>query len=402
MKLTLLLDLDDTLLNTNMHAFIPAYFQALSGELAPYIAPGQMTRALLSGTRQMNESVDFSHSLQEVFDAEFYPQPNVSRSDLEPAIENFYDNIFPNLAGLTSQIPEAKRFIDWALSKGYRIAIATDPLFPRKATLHRLRWAGLDPQQFELISSYENFHFSKTHPAYYAEILALLGWPVGPVLMAGNDLARDILPAKKLGLATYHVNAEPASSSGPEAGPRGTLDDLCRWLESTDPVSLMPSFKSTDSVMGIISATPAALNGMLSELDPALWSRKLSPDDWSLTELVCHLRDSEREIHQIQIKLFNEQSEPFIPRPDSGVWASQRDYLHECGSSALKEFNIARRETLALLKNTTHKDWERKARHAIFGPTKFLEVISFIADHDRMHIQQAWTTLRKMQDLRSA
>ena len=153
--------------------------------------------------------------------------------------------------------------------------------------------------------------------------------------------------------------------------------------------------------MGIISATPAALNGMLSELDPTLWSRKLSPDDWSLTELVCHLRDSEREIHQIQIKLFNEQSEPFIPRPDTGVWASQRDYLHECGSSALKEFNIARRETLALLKNITQKDWERKARHAIFGPTIFLEVISFIADHDRMHIQQAWTTLRKMQDLRS-
>ena len=120
------------------------------------------------------------------------------------------------------------------------------------------------------------------------------------------------------------------------------------------------------------------------------------PDEWSLTELVCHLRDSEREIHQIQIKLFNEQSEPFIPRPDSGVWASQRDYLHECGSSALKEFNDARRETLALLKNMAQKDWERKARHAIFGPTIFLEVISFIADHDRMHIQQAWTTLKKM------
>ena len=31
MPITLLLDLDDTLLNTNMDAFIPAYFQALSG-----------------------------------------------------------------------------------------------------------------------------------------------------------------------------------------------------------------------------------------------------------------------------------------------------------------------------------------------------------------------------------
>lgn len=396
MTLTLLLDLDDTLLNTNMHAFIPAYFRALSKQLAPYIAPELMLRALLSGMSQMNESEDFSSTLQEVFEAEFYPQLNISRSELEPAIENFYDNIFPDLSGLTSQIPEAKPFVDGALSKGYRIAIATDPLFPRKATHQRLRWAGFDPQRFELISSYENFHFSKTHPAYYAEILARLGWPVGPVLMVGNDMERDILPAKMLGLATYRVEVESASSFGPEAQPRGTLDDLRLWLESTDPASLMPSFKSSDSVMGIISATPAALNGLLYELDSASWSRKPAPDDWSLTELACHLRDSEREIHQMQIKLFKEQSEPFIPRPDTGVWASQRDYLHESGSSALKEFNDARRETLALLKNMAQKDWQRKARHAIFGPTKFLEVISFIADHDRMHIQQAWTTLKNM------
>ena len=62
----------------------------------------------------------------------------------------------------------------------------------------------------------------------------------------------------------------------------------------------------------------------------------------------------------------------------------------------MKEFNDARREKLDLLKNIAKEDWERKARHAIFGPTNFLEVISFIADHDRMHIQQAWTALRKM------
>ena len=51
--------------------------------------------------------------------------------------------------------------IDWAFSRGYRIAIATDPLFPRKATYHRLRWAGFDPERFELISSFEHFHFTK-------------------------------------------------------------------------------------------------------------------------------------------------------------------------------------------------------------------------------------------------
>ena len=94
MTLTLLLDLDDTLLNTNLHSFIPAYFQALANELAPQITPTLMFRALISGTQLMNESQDFSRTLKEIFDAEFYPQINVSRGELDSAIENFYDNIF--------------------------------------------------------------------------------------------------------------------------------------------------------------------------------------------------------------------------------------------------------------------------------------------------------------------
>jgi hypothetical protein len=261
-----------------------------------------------------------------------------------------------------------------------------------------LRWAGFEPEQFEIVSSFDHFHFTKTHPAYYAEVLGRMGWHDGPVLMVGNDLDRDIRPAQMLGLATYHVDDESAFPSGPEAGRRGKLADLPLWLESADPASLIPSFKSVDSVLGILSATPAVLNGLSRGLDSSAWSHKPTPNDWSLSELVCHLRDTEREIHQMQITLFKEQSEPFIPRPDTSVWASQRDYAHEDGASALKEFYDARRKTLGLIKEVSaeHSAWDRKARHAIFGPTNFLEVVGFIAEHDRLHIQQAWGTLKKM------
>ena len=396
MTLTLLLDLDDTLLNTNLQAFIPAYFHSLSKELTPHAAPDIMLRALLKGTHSMNESDDFSRTLQDVFEAEFYPQLNVSRREIEPAIERFYDNVFPNLGGLTTQVLDAKTFVDWAIAKGYRVAIATDPLFPRMATYHRLRWAGFDPTQFELVSSFENFHFTKTHPAYYAEVLGRMGWPEGPILMVGNDLERDIVPSKKLGLAAFHVDVESAPGLEKDAQPRGTLSDLIQWLDSIDYSALMPSFKTRDSILSLLSATPATLNGLLRGLDVDAWHRKTAHDDWSLTELICHLRDTEREVHHMQVGLFKDGSEPFIPRPDTSVWASQRDYLHEDGALALKEFNEARRETLTHLKNIPAGEWDRKARHAIFGPTNFLEVISFFADHDRMHIQQAWSTLRKM------
>jgi FMN phosphatase YigB (HAD superfamily) len=395
MTLTLLLDLDDTLLNTNLEAFIPAYFQALARELAPHISPDLMIHALMNGTRLMNDSEDFSRTLEEVFASAFYPQLNVSRGELDPAIENFYDNVFPTLARFTSRKNSAKRFVDWAFSQGYRIAVATDPLLPRKATYHRLRWAGFEPEQFELVSTFDHFHFSKSHPAYYAEVLGRMGWPEGPVLMVGNDLERDILPAQKLGLVTYQIDEGSASGSEHEAGAHGDIPGLQKWLESIDPTTLIPSLKSIDSVIAIMTSTPAVFRGLTRDLDDSTWSYEVTADDWAMTELICHLRDTEREIHHLQIGLFKEQNEPFIPRPDTSVWASQRDYLREDGKFALMDFVTARQETMELLRKVEVNDWSRKARHAIFGPTNFLEVVGFMADHDRLHLQQAWRLLKQ-------
>lgn len=49
-----------------------------------------------------------------------------------------------------------------------------------------------------------------------------------------------------------------------------------------------------------------------------------------------------------------------------------------------------------MLKNMPGAGWERRARHAIFGPTNYREVAGFMADHDRMHIQQAWKLLKNI------
>jgi len=395
MTLTILIDLDDTLLKTNVDAFIPAYFRALAKEFSQHVAPDVMVGALTSGMNLMGESVDFSRTLRDVFNADFYPKIKTEEMVLQPVIENFYDNVFPTLSSMTSPVSEAKPFIDWAKSKGFRIAVATDPLLPRKATFHRLQWAGLDPHDFELISSYESFHFSKNHPAYYAELLGRMGWPDGPILMVGNDVDRDINPAKRLGLATYLVDGEPGSSPDPVPGVRGSLTDLRLWLDSVDLDTMTPSYKSIESILSIFSATPASLQGLLCGIDDFKWTERPENDEWSLTELICHLRDIEREVHKMQIKIFESKIDPFIPRPDTSVWASQRDYLHEDGHAALHAFIDARRETLDMLEGLSEEDWRRKARHAIFGPTNFMEIISFAARHDGLHLQQVWNILHK-------
>jgi FMN phosphatase YigB (HAD superfamily) len=396
MTLTLLLDLDDTLLETNTEIFIPAYFQALSKYLYEYVKPEVMLPALMAGTKSMLASETPAKTLQEVFEAEFYPKLGIPKVQLNDRIDYFYDNIFPELESVTKRREGAQELIDSAFEKGYRVVIATDPLFPRKATQHRVRWAGLNPERFELISSFETFHFSKSHPAYYAEVLGRLGWPDGPVLMVGNDVERDLIPAQKLGIIAYHVDGASSSENSGKIIRQGDLSDLRNWLNSVDLNTLEPSFKSTEAITAILASTPAVLHSLSFDLSIEGWSHEPTVDDWAMIELICHLRDTEREVHHLQINTLLNDPKPFVPRPDAAVWAKQRKYLNEDGKLAVQEFTAARIKTLDNLRGLSPEIWERPARHAIFGPTNFKEVVGFMAEHDRMHVQQAWKTLKAL------
>jgi hypothetical protein len=204
-----------------------------------------------------------------------------------------------------------------------------------------------------------------------------------------------MLPAHRLGLKTYFVGAESASAPGYEAG-SGKLADLRPWLESVNLSMLEPSFKSREATLAIMASTPAVLQSLTSSLNDSKWHREPALDVWAMNEIICHLRDTEREIHQLQLKLMIEREDAFIPRPDTTVWANERDYLKDDGRTALADFTSARIESINMLKGLEPDIWSRKARHAIFGPTNFLEVTGFLTDHDRMHIQQAWNTLKQL------
>src|SRR5687768_1901045 len=112
MSLTLLFDLDDTLLDTNMEAFVPAYFQALASHMASRVSADVMLRALVHGLGLMNDSQDPRRTLQEVFEADFYPKLGVPREQLLHVIEEFYDEVFPKLVEHTTARPAAVPLIE--------------------------------------------------------------------------------------------------------------------------------------------------------------------------------------------------------------------------------------------------------------------------------------------------
>jgi FMN phosphatase YigB (HAD superfamily) len=395
MTITLLLDLDETLLDTNLGAFVPAYYQKLAAHLAPHVPPESLLKYLMLGTRQMMASEDPSRTLREVFDENFYPFLKVDQDAVQPAIEKFYDDIFPSLREVTKPVPGAVEFIEWAFAAGHRVVIATSPYFPRKATQHRLRWAGLPPEKypFALVSSYEDFHFTKPNPAYFAEVLGRLGWPDDPVLMVGNDVEQDLIPAAKLGLPTFHSLDITPSANGFASTGRGRLAELRAWLEQTDPATLAPVYSSSASILALLRSTPAALTGLLEPLAPSAWTARPAAGEWSATEVLCHMRDVEREVDQPRIRQILDENAPFIPAQMPDEWAKTRDYQTQDGPSALREFTSARIQTLEMLQNLAPAQWYRKARHAILGPTTLQELVGFNAEHDRLHIQQVYANV---------
>lgn len=394
MTLTLLLDLDDTLLQNHIDQFLPAYMQALARFLTPLAPPEQMAQAFMHAVRQMmaNRSPDIT--LEQAFLDPFNRQLGVEDGVMREAITRFYAQEFSQLSDLTAPIPAAQALVREAIQRGYRVVVATNPLFPATAIHQRLAWAGLsvDDYPFALITSADQFHYTKSSPAYYAEILARLGWPEGPVVMVGDDPELDITSARALGLPTFQVetnarNAVLMENDKIPAG-HGSLDGLLPWLDSLSPEQLLPEYKTPAAILATLSATPAALNSMSPQISASGWSTRPEKNEWSPVEIVCHLRDVEKEVNLPRLQRVLAEENPFISGEDTDPWAAQRKYIDQEPLPALISFQISRLELLGQLEQLPVDGWQRTARHAIFGRTTLIELINIIAGHDRLHLRQ--------------
>jgi FMN phosphatase YigB (HAD superfamily) len=398
MSITLLLDLDDTLLNNDINRFLPHYLAALGKHLAQYVPPEKMTKELLAATSKMAANENPGVTLEEAFDSHFYPHIGVSKQQLVSVLAEFYEDVFPTLRHLTSPKPEAIRLVESALSNGNKVAIATNPLFPLRAIQHRLDWAGLNVEThaFDVITTYEGFHFAKPNPAYYAEILARLGWPDGPAVMVGNSLSDDLLPAEKLNLPGFWLaDGSDGQPEGPLSG-KGALEDVLPWLEQVQS-AFTPGAYTREGILAVLKSTPAVLDTLARSLHPDEWGLIPQPGEWCFTEIICHLRDADQEINIPRFNRILDTSNTFLPSVNADAWSETRAYCKENGPLALAGFIQSRVELIHKLESLHDNEWKKPARHAIFGPTTLQELTVFIVQHDQTHIQQALKTVRRSQ-----
>ena len=150
----------------------------------------------------------------------------------------------------------------------------------------------------------------------------------------------------------------------------------------------MEPHTSPDVLLAGLQATAAEFVVLLEGVDAETWRRRPAPGEWSPTEIMCHLRDVEREVHLDRLKRVAEQENTFLAAADPDPLAETRDYQAQDGSAALREFLKEREALIAFVRDLPRPVWERTARHALFGTTRFSELVSLMIDHDRAHIEQ--------------
>ncbi len=200
---TFIFDLDGTLLPMpDQELFLDTYFSALTKKLEKEgLEPQGLMKAIWKSTEAMVKN-DGSMTNEERFWQTFCRVFGDEGRKLEPIFDHFYRNEFCEAKNTTSQHPYAKECIRILKEKGYQIVVATNPLFPRIATHTRMGWAGLDPEDFELITTYENSSYCKPNLNYYREILSIIGKTPEQCIMVGNDVKEDMCVAE-LGMDTY-------------------------------------------------------------------------------------------------------------------------------------------------------------------------------------------------------
>lgn len=118
--------------------------------------------------------------------------------------DDFYQTGFKQAKAATEQNSHMLASVRKLKEKGYRLAVATNPLFPLEAVKQRMEWAGLTIDDFDLITSFETMHACKPNPLFYQQVLNLLRVEPEDAMMVGND-AREDLAAAELGVTTYLV-----------------------------------------------------------------------------------------------------------------------------------------------------------------------------------------------------
>lgn len=235
---TILFDLDGTLLPLDMQRFTEIYFREMGNMFKDMMDPKLLVKHVWTATEEMVENIEYKTN-EEVFMNKFQQLIGGDISKYRERFDNFYDTQYHKTRESVQSQTLIKESVKLLKEKNYKLVVATNPLFPRKAIYHRIEWAGLDLKDFAYITSYEDNHYCKPQLHYYKEILEVIGKRPEQCMMVGNDVQEDLV-ALKLGLKTFLIRNHMIHRTQDEINStyEGVYEDFYNFVKGMDAVSV--------------------------------------------------------------------------------------------------------------------------------------------------------------------
>lgn len=233
---TFLFDLDGTLLPMDMKQFEKLYFGGMAGIFHDLIDQKELVSLIWASTKEMVSNTEYRTN-EDVFMTDFGNRVKGELAEYQERFNKYYDTEFHKVKQSTREVKSMRESIKLLKGKGYKIVIATNPLFPKSAIHTRIRWAGFEPEEFDYISTFESNHYCKPQIKYYEEVLVDINKSPQECMMVGNDVQEDLI-VKTLGVKTYLITDNMLHRTEEDiiTDYKGTYEDFYEFVKTLPEV----------------------------------------------------------------------------------------------------------------------------------------------------------------------
>jgi hypothetical protein len=146
-------------------------------------------------------------------------------------------------------------------------------------------------------------------------------------------------------------------------------------------------FDTTGEAIDALRLMPELLAITVRHLTPEQVRKQPAKEEWSILEVVCHLRDIEEVCYNRFVAL-RDVDDAVVKGANALALAEAGNYLADDLDRALAAFSEKRQKHLADLRALTPEQWERTGRHVTNGPISILNNTLHAAWHDTNHLAQ--------------
>ena len=154
------------------------------------------------------------------------------------------------------------------------------------------------------------------------------------------------------------------------------------------------------ALLAFLDETPNQLANFTAGLTSDELRFQTSPDEFSILENICHLRDLELQGYTPRIVRILAESDPSLADFDGARVAAESNYNNEHLGFALQAFQTARLENVGVLRALTEGQLNREGTLAGVGTITLRQLAEMMREHDEGHLEDLRVLSQRLRQAR--